>query len=976
MDCVDNWGDASGTILDPGENHDFTIKSDVGEDILGIIPNVVSACQYEPSEGQWELYSINPKNKIGSVDFNISRIPGQNHISDDVKDGSIYDIQTYEYEDKLTSGHDTMVIEIRPKKDTKLAIHYENWMGDTLSHSQDHLLRPLNQIIIPGSHDSSTNDMVSISNKFITSGGASALFGSYPIIGEIASSASKMLSILGDSAADIVEDLSKAQNTTVLTQLNGGIRYFDLRTMGGLDFINGIYADLNKYIGNDTYFPHGSPKLSDDDLYLQHSFIVKDQTALQVVKEAATFAKSHPKEVVILHFQDMLGVKEERTQKFFTTIYNNYKDIIATSDKFKPNDPYEKFFGHNLIIIAPKDDGPSWAWQSDKTIKSNWANEVAGDEDKIFEYNDQKLAKRMKEEPLTLFVSQLQSTPNTSSVVTHITRSLVMDGYDAKEDEYGYLTDSPYFAKYGNIFIDDVTDPYQEVQLAINLNNHSSRTTFSNIIPGNWSQYCRLANESGEFYTNSYALTRERVLKSKVHLYCSNKGGTTGSGLHKIESIEEIIDYANDAECSASGLNNCINNPTSIIVTGWPHNSALMKTKDYPQAAFPIARLDKLRSWIPEEQSTAGYLKNCINVVIDDGVIHAKCAGVYDQTYDNSSTAYDKFNSKFVTPTVIDTGIFIDQTSRKLEPFRVAPNGQITAATVPKYSKLFDTKASQKITSTSVTIDNNYFLNSMILKGTNSKNLLALHITTTNDKGKPVENIIRPGLDGDSVQYAINSMGILYPKGVDLNNSVPSGLTKSEYDTRASTINTLAGFGYPIGQYMHFCTDIRLYKQPILVSASTQQYQLADMMSAKCLINNDTNELKDTTLNITTQCKPYIKGENYATFRNSIKSIDGKLKCALNRTGNDGTDIPVGEYIDDCRVNDVEGRATYTDGILTVNECSYMGSLTKYKMTLDYLHQCAIGSSVSLAFNENGIVTGRYLKCDTPNTQMLSSVRN
>lgn len=234
--------------------------------------------------------------------------------------------------------------------------------------------RQLNQVIIPGSHDSATYKLEpSIGkNQNITS-----KFNLLKYVG------------LGDMFMKIAQDWSQTQDRTVYRQLSDGIRYLDLRV---------IYRDSKK----DFYTVHGlyGPALSD------------------VLEQITSFLKEHPKEIVIIQIGDMryMGANQEQAhEELIAKFEKAFHDKMIKRNEFSgPTMTIDELWKNKkqVFLIHDKSEAVkthNTVWSKNYII-SPWANT-----DKITELK-KKLDKSLADRPFLskdrLYVIQAQMTGN------------------------------------------------------------------------------------------------------------------------------------------------------------------------------------------------------------------------------------------------------------------------------------------------------------------------------------------------------------------------------------------------------------------------------------------------------------------------------------------------------------------------------------------------------------------------------------
>lgn len=201
-----------------------------------------------------------------------------------------------------------------------IALTGSNWMGvmgNTI------IQKPLNQLFIPGSHDSGT---YYLEHKFAK--------------GQDYSENINLLKFLGVGyvITSIAKNWAQAQDRSIYQQLTDGIRYLDLRV---------TYRDSDK----DFYIAHGlfGPKFSD------------------VLEQIAIFLKRNPREIVVMLIGDMhyMGPPE-------LSDYNHQRlaELIlqAFPDKFIDR---KNFSGPEMKV--------GHAWQKDKQVFLIYKNTTVTD---------------------------------------------------------------------------------------------------------------------------------------------------------------------------------------------------------------------------------------------------------------------------------------------------------------------------------------------------------------------------------------------------------------------------------------------------------------------------------------------------------------------------------------------------------------------------------------------------------------------
>lgn len=167
---------------------------------------------------------------------------------------------------------------------------HENWMQALSTYIAE---KSLNEIVIPGTHDSATN-LISFSSKVAQEQDVPHWLNKLRYIG------------VGFIPTAVIAKWSKTQDRTIKQQLMDGIRYLDLRV---------VYRDSNK----SYYTVHGLYSEKIDDV-------------LRQVKE---FADRHPREIIILDFNHLYNMKPKVDSSRHTGLINKIKN--AFGDKLAPN---------------------------------------------------------------------------------------------------------------------------------------------------------------------------------------------------------------------------------------------------------------------------------------------------------------------------------------------------------------------------------------------------------------------------------------------------------------------------------------------------------------------------------------------------------------------------------------------------------------------------------------------------------------
>lgn len=222
------------------------------------------------------------------------------------------------------------------------------WMADSVNMTDGVDPRtlgnkPLNQILMPGSHDTMTYGI----NQSGVGVFDNLRLGSDAPIATLV----KYTSIPGvqNIVGSIIQEWAKAQNVDVLTQLNNGMRYLDLR----------LCLDTN----------NGKKVPTFNDLKFTHS-LISDVTFAQMIDQVATFHRANPNEIVILDFHYILNFSTTNTtlqffvdpsvqlniqQQALNYIENAFGSSLSMASDSLTN-TYNYFIGKGVPIIILFDD--------------------------------------------------------------------------------------------------------------------------------------------------------------------------------------------------------------------------------------------------------------------------------------------------------------------------------------------------------------------------------------------------------------------------------------------------------------------------------------------------------------------------------------------------------------------------------------------------------------------------------------------
>lgn len=208
-----------------------------------------------------------------------------------------------------------------------------NWMSQTYESAPQ---TTLTQMVIPGTHDSGAY-------KFQTSGNCKVT----PRAG-----ADPIMAAAGKSNPCMAAKLSKAQSQDFSGQLNGGIRYLDMR----------LGVPANKVVSAKKAGKKLSNKAAAKvPIYLQHTFVSARFT--KGLQQIVNFAKAHPKEQIILDFQhiDLTGKKK------IDTYYTSAIDKILRTYKVSGSSVCSRAWNSSVAPDVTKTTLQD-AWTADRNI--------------------------------------------------------------------------------------------------------------------------------------------------------------------------------------------------------------------------------------------------------------------------------------------------------------------------------------------------------------------------------------------------------------------------------------------------------------------------------------------------------------------------------------------------------------------------------------------------------------------------------
>lgn len=229
--------------------------------------------------------------------------------------------------------------------------------------------KSINQVALPGSHDTLTYDLDKsswdqVNNSFLQSQGV---------------------------VQNIIHNFSRTQEASLYTQLSEGIRYFDLRLK------KDKYGHIRGY--------HGmfGPKVHD---YL--------------FREVANFIYNNPNEIVILDFQSLHNLSDGDVQYLDGQMDKYLRGKLADRNVFAPTSTVEQFMKSNARVIVLTDNNwwinkSSNVWKRKDSIVSNWKN--TSDINALINHLNGDLRNKPGDK---FYVSQMVLSPNKDEIVDKI----------------------------------------------------------------------------------------------------------------------------------------------------------------------------------------------------------------------------------------------------------------------------------------------------------------------------------------------------------------------------------------------------------------------------------------------------------------------------------------------------------------------------------------------------------------------------
>lgn len=246
-----------------------------------------------------------------------------------------------------------------------------NWMSEYARFIAD---KPINHIIIPGTHDSATYYLED------TFGKAQSVTDKLNHL--------KYVFGIGFGVTAVAKKISQAQNRSIFQQLTDGYRFLDLRV---------IYRDDKKAF----YTVHGlfGPSLQD------------------VLTQIVMFTNQHPTEIIIVEVGDlgyMPRGKEDHEKLIQMLRASFYNKLISKENGLKV--PLKDLWKQHKQIILIYDKEPELVnkypdvWDRNTYLDAHWANKAIAKD--LKEELDKRLVMRQSIFWHKLFVVQAMLTPN------------------------------------------------------------------------------------------------------------------------------------------------------------------------------------------------------------------------------------------------------------------------------------------------------------------------------------------------------------------------------------------------------------------------------------------------------------------------------------------------------------------------------------------------------------------------------------
>ncbi len=214
-------------------------------------------------------------------------------------------------------------------EDTKGIPSSESWMTDLMRGSN----LALNQMCIPGSHDTGTYDITldSAVDPYIDKG----IRPVFEKVGEV----------IVYPVKEVIRAWSITQTRDTYEQLLMGVRYLDIRARR----VNGQF-----------YTAHG----------------LLGATIPSILDDIRRFLDEHPKELIIFHLQETTGLNQQDIDDLYGLLDKYFPDQLAPSN-LTPASPIEEFQdnGYQLILVSGVWPNGFPNWQAWEALSNPWYNQ-------------------------------------------------------------------------------------------------------------------------------------------------------------------------------------------------------------------------------------------------------------------------------------------------------------------------------------------------------------------------------------------------------------------------------------------------------------------------------------------------------------------------------------------------------------------------------------------------------------------------
>jgi hypothetical protein len=244
---------------------------------------------------------------------------------------------------RVRNERDPITLIVGPEKTIRGSIKpFESWMADLGSKLAG---RKLNEILLPGTHDSGTYSIPPTGSDLSPDNGQ--LY-KWRVLLKLL-----QINIVGPIAKSIIAGWARVQDRNITEQLEGGVRYFDLRLCGS---------------GDDFYIVHGMWGAKID----------------KILDSVEAFIASHPKEIVLLdvnHFYDAddarccalaarissrfghrLVPRDVKASAQLSTLWNSQQQVLVLFDNAAAVNAYATIWPSAASFVAGQ------PWNDDRVI--------------------------------------------------------------------------------------------------------------------------------------------------------------------------------------------------------------------------------------------------------------------------------------------------------------------------------------------------------------------------------------------------------------------------------------------------------------------------------------------------------------------------------------------------------------------------------------------------------------------------------